>query len=559
MKLPKAVGQFAGGSRWTKESRIWIPEISEEHRVRIDRLKKDMRLEERARTDAYLLQPASDDTVLNETQLDICNRVFAGILMLNQFLAEQMGAALDGARRRLPEKLREDDLRQRVSIEARTAFADHRGPLRQARRQQMEAGLNLRFFRNANNLTRTATYKESGVLVVGIILALLVIESAANGVLFRDIVRGGWLQGVQLALLVSILNVGFGVAAGLCWSYAGHVLLLKRVIGWIGSVVLHGAALYWNLLVAHFREVAEAAARDPLYDFDPLALADAAATQMTTNGWFGLSTIFAWALFGLGMLIHLFAAREGWDDIGDRYPDYAKYDRRAKQAEIDFENASVAMRADARAAAETVVREAQRLADQGRRDANAISDLLNLVGQREQEVRDSEREWVAGGTQLLRTYRDINQEVRGSNPAPAYFAVFPKPDDYRRGDFGADLTRFQRDDFDRQITERRLVLLSDMMQHSDLLSHYGRGVAHLRRGAGALDGEADAQADMSEAAIRVQYVRRRGLKTQGEAHQDFWRDFFEKRGAQDIAIGHSLSLGERDRPIWYEPRRSRKP
>jgi hypothetical protein len=451
MRLPGAVGRFnQAGDRWTKESRLWIPEIDAQHRIRIERLKSELDLEERARSDARNQQPAADDALLNEAQLDVCNRVFSGILMLNQFLAEQLGTVIDAARRALPERVGRDDYIKRIEIEANTIFAEFRGPLRQLRRRQLQADRDLRYFRNANNLNRGASYKESHVLVAGILVALFVLESVANGMLFRDIVRGGWLGGVFLAALVSALNVVSGLIAGIYgWSYVGHIKLWKKAIGVSVVAVCHVGALYWNLMVAHFREVAESAAQNPDYDFNIFLLAEAAWRHIDATGWFGLITIYAWALFGLGMLIHFLAAREGWDDIGDRYPDYMKTDRAARESEVAFDDALVEMRSAARSAAEAVIHDAEEKAGRGRARLNAIADLENLARQREQEVRDSEKEWVTGGTRLLRTYRDINLDVRGAVPPPAYFESYPTPDEYRRSRFGAGLA--EEADIDRHV------------------------------------------------------------------------------------------------------------
>lgn len=443
MKIPRAIGRLnPAGNRWTKDSRIWIPEIGEQQRLRVDKVKKELDLEERARADAQKGQPLPADEVLNEAQLDICNRVFAGILMLNQFLAEQLGDALDRVRRVRPKPLDRKNLAARIGIEARRIFAEYRGELRRLKQENVQADVDLRYFRNKNRLKQGASYKESHLLVAGIIAALLVIESAVNGMLFRDVVRSGWLGGIMLAGVISLLNVGLGLGAGLFgWKYVGHVSWPKKVVGWLVVVVCHGFALFWNVMVAHFREVAELAARRPDYDFNFQELAAQAFAHRASEGWFGFATIFAWALFGLGMIVHFIAAREGWDDIGDRYPDYMRKDWRAKASRDAFERTLVDMRADARKAAEDVVRDAEAMAARGAEALDTIADVQNLAVQREQEVRDSEDEWVAGGTQLLRTYRDINVEVRGEMPPPAYFTSFPTPDDYRRGDFGAGLRR----------------------------------------------------------------------------------------------------------------------
>jgi hypothetical protein len=111
---------------------------------------------------------------------------------------------------------------------------------------------------------------------------------------------------------------------------------------------------------------------------------------------------------------------------------------------------------------------------------------------------------------------------------------------------------YRRQDFGEDVKGRRLVLLSDMLQHSAQLSQYGRWTPS--RGLPASLRE-EADMDMRNIDVRVQYVRRPGNGLQGKAHEGFWKKFFEERGAR-TAIGHSLALGESaDRPVWRDTRK----
>jgi hypothetical protein len=443
MKLPKAIGDFdMSRKRWSKETTIWLPEIGAEQRFEVDRLKAELDLEERARTDARKAIPSANDVILNEPQLAICNRVFSGIVLLNQFLADELGKALTSARSKLVEVIDEKAYAKKVKIEVDTSFADDRPEINLLAQNFSEADRNLRYFKSANKLKRAASYRESYLMPVGIIMALLVLESVFNGILFKDVVRGGWIEGIFVAALISLINVAFGVAVGVFgWSNIGHVRTFRRVLGWLVTIVIHILAFLWNLLVAHFREVAEKAASDATYSFNFGMLAEQTKAHINTEGFFGISSLFAWALLGLGLAIHFYAAREGWDDIGDRYPDYMKEDRRAKLARLDRDQFFVSVRANARSAAEKVAAAAEQELLDAKSSFNAISDLEGLLEQREKEVRDSEDEWVAGGTQLLKIYRDVNLEVRGDSSPPAYFETYPNPDDYRKANFGAGALR----------------------------------------------------------------------------------------------------------------------
>ncbi|WP_298747677.1 hypothetical protein [uncultured Brevundimonas sp.] len=106
-----------------------------------------------------------------------------------------------------------------------------------------------------------------------------------------------------------------------------------------------------------------------------------------------------------------------------------------------------------------------------------------------------------------------------------------------------------RSDFGSNVDHRRLVIYSDMAQHSDLYSNYS---SHGRRNSGPSE-EAleELSRDMSDVDVRLQYIRRRSLaRIQGSGHKEFWKNYFTSMDA-NVAIGHDLLLGEpEDRETW---------
>lgn len=453
---PEPVGGMESEDRWSKTARTWIPELGDERRIRVARLRKELSLEERAAADGRQNQPAKSDGTLNEPQLDICNRVFSGILLLNQFLDEQLGLAVERARVAAPEAIDSTNLISKITSEINRVFAQRRPELAQLRIKDLESQRELRYFRNQNGLNRQARYKESWIYLVGVLMGVFVVESVLNGALLSQVMAGGLAGGALLAGAISILNIGLGLSAGLYgWRNLGHRNTGRRILGGVVTVAFHGVALFWNILVAHFREVAEAASANANYNFELGGLAAATLPHLATHGLLGLSSIFSWALFVLGLVIHLLAAKEGWDDVADRYPDYKPVDLNAKLAHADFENAFLDLHDEASAAAEGIVRGAEETYEAGRRQLTQISSMIDIVEQREKEVRDSEDEWVVGGNQLLKVYRDLNNEVRDPGSAPAYFERFPSAKDYRQRTFGAGIDGAQEINIREKGVERK--------------------------------------------------------------------------------------------------------
>jgi len=99
----------------------------------------------------------------------------------------------------------------------------------------------------------------------------------------------------------------------------------------------------------------------------------------------------------------------------------------------------------------------------------------------------------------------------------------------------------REDDFGDGVASRRLVVISDLAQHSGNFSQYPRqgGTIALPADLGPYS------ADLKGAAVRAHYLVRPSLRhVQGEAHQATWRAYFKRQGASDVAIGWGIGLGD---------------
>jgi hypothetical protein len=470
-KGAQPVGEIQDDGSWEKT--LYVPEVDAAHKVRVDRIEKDLSLRLRAAKDGQNNHPQPDEKTLNEPQMEICNRVFSGILMLNQFLSEQVSSAVKSARRMIPRHVDAEGVRDEITATVEGVFQDYRQRLAELRYADLAKERELKYFRYVNGLNRGAHYKDSTWLVAGLLLTLFLGECVLNGLLLSSIMTSGILGGVALAAAISLINIASGVAAGLYgWRMLGHHRRELKVLGGVIMAVCHLGALFWNLLVAHFRDVAEIAAADPNFDFDMARLSAETMAAISAQGFFGLSSMPSWGLFILGMLIHLFAAKEGWDDFADRYPDYKKYDKRAHEAREEYEGTLDEARAAARDAVEAIEEDIKQAASRATAAHRGVCDLLNVVVQRRQEVKDSEDEWAAGGSQLLQSYRAANIAVRNSTP-PGYFETFPSADDYRRRNFGGGLS--PSDEVEKQVRalDAAVEELRELRDSAKLLAEHG--------------------------------------------------------------------------------------
>ena len=107
---------------------------------------------------------------------------------------------------------------------------------------------------------------------------------------------------------------------------------------------------------------------------------------------------------------------------------------------------------------------------------------------------------------------------------------------------------FDKASFSANIKQRRLVILSDMAQHSPLFSQYRHHAA-----APKPDIASAYRKDMAGVAVRIQYIRRPTLAhIQTDAHRNFWIGYLKGMGA-DVALGHNVLLGEGPgREVWND-------
>lgn len=412
-----------------------IPGLGREHTADYERLKQRLKLEQQARDDGAHGLPHKDDRDLNAMQRRVCEEIFGGIASLYRFLAEQLARAAQLLAGLKPLALDEALEKGRIDQVVTRSLNEHRAELIDLKEHELDALLDVRYFRANNKLQRAAVYRASPHGVASLLALLMLVESGFNGLLLRKISDEGWIGGIFIALLISAVNLALGIAAGgFGWRLMGHVWLQTKLLGAAVSAACLAVAVIWNIYVAHFREVAELAATQYAAGALPQAALDA-WRHVRAEGLFGLHTMYSWALLVLGLGAHLLVSKEAWDHLADRYFDYMKVDRRYQQARDAFTDAMAEVEDNARAAMEETLAELDGAVAQSAETAAQARHVGEQAHQRHAEVLDAEAEWVRQGAALLQAYREENLKVRHEGTEPSYFRTFPALADYRSGRF----------------------------------------------------------------------------------------------------------------------------
>jgi hypothetical protein len=397
----------------------WLPEIASELLPRFQKLARDLNLVARARSEGAENRPHKADRELDAPQREVGSAIVEGVNLLRQFLRDQLHRAKEQVQVRSPRRIDP----QIALIEARAAVQEvkhSRGEhlvtlsLEEHRKRRQ-----LKKFRADNGLSRDASYASHLLIPLAILFAMTAMEMAANSVLFAKTNPMGYAGGAFQALLFGVVNVAIGFGAGfLGLRLVGHIKGGMKALGFAVLLLTLSGGAYWNLKVAHYRDLLERNADVNFLNH---------STILPTVDWLSLSTIESWALFLLGLVVFVLAmleGRGGRSGFSDPYCGYRPVDLVHREAEANYRAGKDEYRAAVRAAIDTARDNLRkRVGGESPRIAEVI-EIADAALIRTQEVRDTIGEWIAMGASLLRLYREENTKVRTA-PTPDYFRIYP--------------------------------------------------------------------------------------------------------------------------------------
>lgn len=269
----------------------------------------------------------------------------------------------------------------------------------------------LKRFRQQHRLERLPRFPQSRVLHFGIIAVLVVVESALNGTFLARGSELGLFGGVTQAIVIAVLNVGLGLAAGrLLLPSIWHRAVGRKIVGVLGIAAWFCAAFVFNLGVAHYRSAQGSG--------DP-SQAERLALQNLVSSPFTLSEINDWLLFLLGFAFSLIAAADGYK-MDDPYPGYGSLTRRRDRCRDEYTEQKQELSSELKrvrdgsvAKMDELVREVESGSQQYK---NIHWNRAHMVDQFTTHLRDLQQ----CGRELLAIYRQANVEARRT-PPPEHF------------------------------------------------------------------------------------------------------------------------------------------
>ncbi|MDP6403801.1 MAG: hypothetical protein QF797_01200 [Alphaproteobacteria bacterium] len=191
------------------------------------------------------------------------------------------------------------------------------------RRHEGEMRSDLDFFQLKNDLHREAEYPESEILHWAIVVALVVTESLANSYFFAKGSDLGLLGGALQALLISCVNIGAALMAGVyLLRNLHHVETWRLGLSAMATCAYLVFMVFLNLATAHYRA---------LLGSDPLTAIVTVFKSLVENP-FAINDFDASILLFIGIILAIAALVKAYM-ADDRYPGYGKFDRRYREAD----------------------------------------------------------------------------------------------------------------------------------------------------------------------------------------------------------------------------------
>ena len=235
----------------------FIPTSSVFPEIDTDKIRRDLRLADQAKSRGKTDQPPSAQVGMDSVEMEILSRV-----------EDARRRGLDNYehnRSVYSRRLRSaHTARSEIDTIAGTARGDFANEVKSYRSEmaRIEEDVEkwneaLRRFRNRHGLERPAYDRPSWLKAAVIVAIFVAVETLLNAVLFASKNELGYAGGGFIAFLISMVHVGIAGLAGTFARYAQYRVLIGRLLGYAVIAAWAAAAFVLNLAVAHFRDAVE--------------------------------------------------------------------------------------------------------------------------------------------------------------------------------------------------------------------------------------------------------------------------------------------------------------
>ena len=384
-------------------------------KIATNKVAEELHIVEDSQRNARRGRPALDSA---EDDLDPTERKVIGLIESAQAQAQQV---CESELKTYRDRLVALDFREQLSsIEIETAkqraeFDQHvdKAIVELSREQQdlRRKKEDLQQFKDQNGLNREPQPRgwDDKIFNIGFIALLFLIETFGNASFLAKGNEFGLFGAYIEAVVISFVNLGIAFLLGILVTNFNHIHWSRKVVGIASAVVFIGLALFFNLMVAHYREIT-----GTVFDGGgKLAIATFGENPL------GLGDFQSWLLFLMGFLFAIISFIDGilWDD---RYPGYAKCAHAFAKADEAYN-----------ALYQVCLKGLKKTSDEAVQALEDIKQNVLLAGRQHDSIIDDHRRLIKSfddhlehlehaGNHLLKLYRDTNRAMRDGE-APERF------------------------------------------------------------------------------------------------------------------------------------------
>ena len=393
-------------------------------RPQFEELKKSLDLQKQAAANGVQLLPSSNSVVPDSVE-DAIQSKLRSLHRDNCEVVSNKLAAERLKRSNLSRTVSEDalvreiqDMQSKASGQLQELEAKKRNRIKELLKTELKNQRQYNAFRVLHCLQhREAHYPSSQWLHWAYLACFLLLESIFNSYFFKEATDAGFLGGIFIAGMISVVNVMFAYFLGSFVIPQFHLVHpgIRTVLASAGMLACVTAIIFSNLAAAHTRAI----------------IASNQASQVTSTEAFqqailqlkdrplGIDHLEAWILLGLGLGIAALAIWKGYT-ADDPYPGYGELDRQLKEAKNEYSREReaytheiIARVMQIRQELEAFLRKAQSTVAEYH---NSIKESNQAAHEYSEALAEDNRILVA----MVRYYREVNKSVR-TNPYPAYF------------------------------------------------------------------------------------------------------------------------------------------
>jgi hypothetical protein len=394
-------------------AQIQLAGISQFLPLDISKIKKELRLDEKAKENGSKQLPSSDSDDFDEVESEIINFIETEkARCLNEFNDQ-----LTTYNQRLANLNIEARL-TKTTLAAKEAIGNFKEQIHQgqddltiSRDDVKEHAKHVENFKFENGLTRPAHYPSSKRRHWGIIAILYIVEVFLNAQFLAVGNEFGLLGGFGEALAIAFMNIGVALFVGkkiVQWVWHKNIGLKLLGIGLITLFIVADVA--FNIFVAHYRD---ALASEMSEQAALLAVSSFMASP------FNIIDFKSWIMIGVGCFFALIALLDGFG-MDDPYPKYGYWDRLRRRAYETYADKKANLLEDLRYTRDTASTGLAQLKDdlvkRRQEHDSIIASRTNLL----MDFETHQNYLESSGRELITFYRARNREARNSSP-PKHF------------------------------------------------------------------------------------------------------------------------------------------